>query len=493
MRASTVFSSFVLLALAGVAPALPLSPFRHHSAAVKASQKAKRDASSKLVVAHHIVGNTYPYTQADWLADINLAHESGLDGFALNVGPDSWQPARVADAYQAAENSGTGFKLFMSFDMSVLPCGDASDASALTSYITTYASHPNQLTMNGRVFASTFSGSDCTFGQSSAAEGWTTQFIDQLTGSNAVHFVPAFFVDTSSFSTFDGVMDGVFNWNGGWPTELSASGLSTDLAAAIFSSSIQSELNATIGSFASDSQYVSGLSSLSSSDNGTTFIAAVSPWFYTHYGKSSYNKNFIYLSDYHLYNNRWDTIIANRDSIDVVEVITWNDYGESHYIGPIEGAQPDSQDWVDGMDHTGWLAMTNYYATAFRTGAYPAITQDQLYLWARPHAKDASAWNDTIGPPTSYQLTEDLLWAVVFATEPGTVTLTTSSTSSSTVAVGAGVTQLLMDLADGAGMAGTLTRNGQTVLAVDPGDAYTFTTTPEFYNFNAFVAYATSG
>jgi glucan endo-1,3-alpha-glucosidase len=46
-------------------------------------------------------------------------------------------------------------------------------------------------------------------------------------------------------------------------------------------------------------------------------------------------------------------MIANRNKVDVVEVITWNDYGESHYIGPIEGAQPNSQAWVNGFDHQG--------------------------------------------------------------------------------------------------------------------------------------------
>lgn len=51
-------------------------------------------------VAHHMVGNTYPYTQEDWRDDISLAHTSGsIDAFALNVGRDDWQPARVADAY----------------------------------------------------------------------------------------------------------------------------------------------------------------------------------------------------------------------------------------------------------------------------------------------------------------------------------------------------------------------------------------------------------
>lgn len=52
----------------------------------------------KLVVAHHMVGNTFSYTKQDWLNDIVLAHESGIDGFALNTGRDPWEPARIADA-----------------------------------------------------------------------------------------------------------------------------------------------------------------------------------------------------------------------------------------------------------------------------------------------------------------------------------------------------------------------------------------------------------
>lgn len=38
---------------------------------------------------------------------------------------------------------------------------------------------------------------------------------------------------------------------------------------------------------------------------------------------------------------------------DILEIVTWNDFGESHYIGPIHGAQPNSEAWVDGFDHTG--------------------------------------------------------------------------------------------------------------------------------------------
>jgi glucan endo-1,3-alpha-glucosidase len=52
----------------------------------------------KYVFAHHMVGNTYPYTFENWKSDISLAHAHGIDGFALNVGRDEWQPSRVKDA-----------------------------------------------------------------------------------------------------------------------------------------------------------------------------------------------------------------------------------------------------------------------------------------------------------------------------------------------------------------------------------------------------------
>ena len=60
----------------------------------------------------------------------------------------------------------------------------------------------------------------------------------------------------------------------------------------------------------------------------------------------------MYISGFSLI-ERWRAIISNRNRIGSVEIISWNDYGESHYIGPIEGAQPDSQGWTNGKDHTG--------------------------------------------------------------------------------------------------------------------------------------------
>lgn len=88
----------------------------------------------------------------------------------------------------------------------------------------------------------------------------------------------------------------------------------------------------------------------------------------------------------------------------MVEVLTWNDYGESHYVGPIKGSQPNSQAWVDGFDHSAWLDLTKYFALAYKNGGYPNVTNDNIYMWARPHAKNATASSDPVGQPTNFEV-----------------------------------------------------------------------------------------
>ena len=72
-----------------------------------------------------------------------------------------------------------------------------------------------------------------------------------------------------------------------------------------------------------------------------------------HYGVDTLNKNFIFRCDDWLLARRWELLISGRNEIDIVQIITWNDYGESHYMGPIAGAQPGSESWTTGFDHQG--------------------------------------------------------------------------------------------------------------------------------------------
>ena len=72
-----------------------------------------------------------------------------------------------------------------------------------------------------------------------------------------------------------------------------------------------------------------------------------------HYGPESYDKNFIFRADNWLLAGRWDMLVRDREQIDLVQVISWNDYGECHYMGPIAGAEPNSTSWTTGFDHQG--------------------------------------------------------------------------------------------------------------------------------------------
>lgn len=100
MQTLTLF----FLSLLAFAHTLPV-PFTNNEsvsqtpATVSATSNSSPSINNKYVVAHHMVGNTFPYTAQSWLNDIILAHASGIDAFALNMGSDDWQPARVADAW----------------------------------------------------------------------------------------------------------------------------------------------------------------------------------------------------------------------------------------------------------------------------------------------------------------------------------------------------------------------------------------------------------
>lgn len=97
--------AFVLLALLFVADLGVSGPIRNFvpvtdglAPTAMSFKPLSRRGSTKYVVAHFMVGNSYPYDERNWLSDILLAHQSGIDGFALNVGRDSWQPQQVANA-----------------------------------------------------------------------------------------------------------------------------------------------------------------------------------------------------------------------------------------------------------------------------------------------------------------------------------------------------------------------------------------------------------
>ena len=80
------------------------------------------------------------------------------------------------------------------------------------------------------------------------------------------------------------------------------------------------------------------------------------------------------------------------------------DYGESHYVGPIKGAQPNSQAWVDGFPHEPWLQLNSYFSFAFKNGHYPKAHHDKIFIWGRPHPKAVNAGHDHVPRPDHWEL-----------------------------------------------------------------------------------------
>lgn len=57
---------------------------------------------------------------------------------------------------------------------------------------------------------------------------------------------------------------------------------------------------------------------------------------------------------------------------DLVEVITWNDAGEGHYVGnffPDQIAGSNIGDYANGYDHTGWQQIITPFIKAYKSGA----------------------------------------------------------------------------------------------------------------------------
>jgi glucan endo-1,3-alpha-glucosidase len=86
-------------------------------------------ASAKNVFAHYMMGNSYPSDVSNFANAIRVAKGAGIDGFALNIGPDDWMPDRISKMHNAATQF-PGFYLFISFDMAVM-----SDVNVIINYV----------------------------------------------------------------------------------------------------------------------------------------------------------------------------------------------------------------------------------------------------------------------------------------------------------------------------------------------------------------------
>ena len=355
---------------------------------------------------------------------------------ALNVGRDEWQLSQTALAYAAAQqlsNAGSCFKVFVSLDMSSFSAASLSapDGTVLQPFVTNFKSHPAQYYYQGRHFVSTYGGGSASTNQID----WINTFKAPLLAEQGidVYFLPAYSIEEDAATAYaTAESDGQFLWNA-WPND-AATGQPTD-------TSISPALT---------QEYIINKGSKS-------FMANVSPWFFTHFDNTV--KNMIFHSE-GLWQQRWTDIVNLRADIDFVQITSWNDFGESHYIGPAD--TPDisfaadnfgysSLDWVEDangnfLDHSSWADEARAWILAFKTGTFPTIealtgtldgsfeadrdlldayyknpNSDRAYVSYRLQYHDAITDEATDRESTGYDYAQDAIVIDTYLSTPGRI------------------------------------------------------------------------
>ncbi|KAJ3840950.1 glycoside hydrolase family 71 protein [Lentinula raphanica] len=401
------------------------------------------------VFAHYMVQNSFSYTTpAEWAADIAAAQAIGIDGFALNTAVDTYEVSKYPDAFNAAEAA--NFQMFISFDMTY----DWAE-SDMVSLVATYAISPSYYKWNGNPLVSTFDG------DAQDNDFWEGFKSDLANEGITISLAPAF-IDyrdpseaTTMFSTYPSI-DGFFNW-WSWPADVAA-----DLTTA------------------TDLAYQAGISAAGRSG---PYIMAVSPWQFKELGGSN---DWVEQSD-ELWKYRWEQAISDVQP-DIVEIVTWNDYGESHYISDIN-PNVDLGDlaplYVDGFDHGAWRTIAQYYITWYKTGSAPAITEDQVVYWYRAYPKAITCSEGDL--PRNSEYPADAVFAFSMLTSPATITMTVGdSTASFDADAGVAIGSVPFSTQDGQTPVISIVRDGTTVKS-GTGAKVISTSSCPYYNFNPLV------
>lgn len=181
-----------------------------------------------------------------------------------------------------------------------------------------------------------------------------------------------------------------------------------------------------------------------------------------------------------------------------MQIISWNDYGESHYIGPIRpaGIVSGANRYVDNNPHDALRDVLPYYIAKYKNGVGPSVTEDKVVFYHKPNPSTSCSDGGTLGyqpgsgdaPSTIEQVSLDNISVIVLSTDAADVSVQVGSNAPTSLrADSAGAHHFAVDFTGQTGsVTVTVTRNGRAVAtATDPGIS---TDCPDgLTNFNAIV------
>ncbi|GAA5904931.1 uncharacterized protein JCM6883_004912 [Sporobolomyces salmoneus] len=422
----------------------------------------------KSVTAHIMFGEIQNYKVEDYVADMLLAREAGIDAFAVNTGQPRGDLKQMDNIFAAAKE--TGFPLFFSFDMLHYNKRNSSNW-ILHDYLQRYAYRDEYYKIDGKIVVSTFSGNQAgsfinDVSSFKAANDVWQNIIDTaktFSPSLDIYFVPFWLARSAvdSSDSADLTLGGVGNWFG--------------------FGGVNNKANVTAEP---DGRWHDSCAA-----RDIDYWAPVSHSFSVHQVK---NNNYVMKGGNWLLATHYRDLIELGDRApDHIELITFNDWGESTYFSPVRDRANQPHETVDTAvyaneehDHLPFLWLSAYYSHWFKTGTAPKITSDVIFWWYRGQQTQAAPPNDPLEQPAGWQTLTDTTWVVVLVPEDSKaseVVITSGGKDVETQKVSPGVNLVRGEFQVGKQSISLRDSSGKTLIS---GTGVDITDSPEWWDYN---------
>ncbi|KAF9888531.1 hypothetical protein FE257_008638 [Aspergillus nanangensis] len=316
---------------------------------------------ARAVVAHYMIYKTDPNTDHAQ-RDVREAIAVGFDGFAMNMGTPgaNWSTSTVDQLFSAAE--GTEFGLFFSFDTAQHPI--LADHFAV---LEQYRNHPNYMRAGPANFPIVSSyggyrnGSDWAHFKSTTDIYLIPNLDDTKPGGGDTG--PYYTDPAGQLSEYNAIVDGYLSWESTWPQSIHG----PENISSVGDQAVMDYAHAA------GKSYMMGLSAVQ---------------YKNLFGDSWYRVGEVNLPQ------RMGQILEMKPEF--TEFMTWNDGGESHYIGNMwpEAYATDLPEILlyantEQWPHYAWQPLVTSFINAFKVGKSakqmepPAGNQAVGALWYR--------------------------------------------------------------------------------------------------------------
>lgn len=357
-------------------------------------------ATTPMVFAHYMIQFSPPGLNGsptpDYTTDINMAKDAGFDAFAVDYTDNAAQFATNLDIFYDTAAT-LGFKLFLTIDTTTM--FDVAQVVNITNF---YASHPAQLKdASNNIYLSSFEVNP-------PAWNWQKDVVLKL--DTGVVLLTGSLGESGSYeAALPDRGTGMFTW-------------------------VHPALSATEEA-AVDQSFADARTS-----TGKPWMAGVAPWFFKRLASDT---NWLNAQDSNIYIDRWVELLKLKP--EYIEVISWNDWGESHYIGPADATpeselmEPSKADYYGNLDHSAFLKMSSIFIKTFKAGdTKVTVTADEedVFFFYRPqpvnNIPSDDAYPDNAWPlPENASSIADNVYVVPFLAEPATIYLSSGGYSTS--------------------------------------------------------------